>query len=117
MRRRADPSQVNLSTLIQYYNMYTNEHDGTVPPDEGAFKAFLAEKKVPDADKLLISPRDKQPYKIKYGVAPVTPTSKTSKGLVPPDKSDNQAIIAEEQTGVGGKRMIIYNSGVIKEAP
>jgi len=108
-----DAGRANLETLAQYYNMYTGENKGAAPPDEASFKKYLAAKKVTDADKLFVSPRDQQPYKVKYGGK--SGPDYTSKGLVTPDQAANQTIIAEEQTGVGGKRLAAYNSGVVKE--
>jgi len=107
-----DPGIKNLELLAQYYNQYASEHRSMAPPDEATFKQYLSTKNVADADKLFVSPRDKQPYKIKYGVSTAPDYSK---GLVTPDQAGNQIVIAEEQTGVGGKRQAAYNSGVIKE--
>jgi hypothetical protein len=107
-----DPAQANLEHFAQYYNQYVGEHQGKSPPSEDALKQFLAAKKVPDLDKLFISPRDNQPYRIKYSGSA---SPDYSKGLVAPNQAENQVIIAEEQTGAGGKRWVAYNTGVIKE--
>ena len=109
-----DPAKENLIQFVHYYNMYAGEHQGKAPPSEDAFKQFLAAKKVTDSDKLFTSPRDNQPYKITYGVTTAPDPSKSS---LPPDQAANQVIVAEEQTGAGGKRLVAYNSGVIKEVP
>lgn len=110
-----DPAKTNLQLLVQYYNQYAGEHQGKPPPNEEAFKQYLAAKKIADSDKLFISPRDNQPYKITYGGP--SSTNQPAGPLVPPDQSANQVIVAEEQTGVGGKRLVAYNSGVVKEVP
>jgi hypothetical protein len=116
-RGKGNPSRNNLQTIIQYYNMYTSEHEDKPPADEAAFKAFLAEKKVADIDQLLTSPRDNKPYKINYG-AKAKEGLKKPTGLVPPDMVGTaKAIIAEEQSGAGGKRLVAYTTGVIEEVP
>ena len=95
----------SLTTL--YYAMVRN---GERPKDEADFKARIrgnlapmAEKLgVTDVDGLFISKRDGKPLVIAYGP--------------PPASAGGQEVIAYEQEGVDGKRLVGFSMGSIEEA-
>ena len=93
-----------LKPIAMYYGTFVNRHQGKPPQNEEEFKAYLrdpqnasqlkAEFQITDIDKLLISPRDNQPYVIYYGSIPAT----SGPGGAP--------VIAYEKQGVNGKRFV-----------
>ncbi|MBX9681750.1 MAG: hypothetical protein K2X38_23575 [Gemmataceae bacterium] len=91
-----------LTQLVTYYGRYVGQNKGTPPPNEQALKDFV--KKVDanrNLDELMISPRDKQPYVVRYGVKP--------------SMGGKQPVIAHEAVGVGGKKLVGFAAGEVRE--
>lgn len=94
--------QPALTQLVTYYGRYVGQNKGTPPPNEQALKDFV--KKVDanrNLDELMISPRDKQPYVVRYGVKP--------------SMGGKQPVIAHEAVGVGGKKLVGFAAGEVRE--
>ncbi len=95
------------SLVTLYYAMVRNEQR---PTDEADFKeeirgnlAPMAEKlAVTDVDGLFTSKRDGKPLVIAYGPAPASP--------------GGQEVIAYEQEGIDGKRLVGFSMGMTEEA-
>jgi len=103
-----------LKPIATFYGNYVNQHQGRPPPSEAEFKAFLQQPdnskrlqaefpQVTDVDKLLISPRDNQPYVIFYGAI--------AKGSGP----GGGPVVAYEKVGVSGKRFVVGSMGSVEE--
>lgn len=102
-----------LKPIAKLYGDYINQHQGRPPRGEAEFKAFLresknasrlqAEFKITDIDKLLISPRDNQPYSISYGAI----SRNAGPGGAP--------VVAYEKMGSGGKRFVVSALEAVEE--
>ncbi|MFO0865277.1 MAG: hypothetical protein U0744_11620 [Gemmataceae bacterium] len=91
-----------LTQLVSLYGRYVGQHKGSPPPNEQSLKEFV--KKVDpnrNLDELMTSPRDKQPYVVRYGVKPTM--------------GGQQPVIAHEAVGVGGKKLVGLGAGEVKE--
>ena len=103
--------QSNLKKLALVYGRFEAQHRGRPPASEAEFKDFvhslrsadLAALGVTDPDTLFISPRDGKPYTVVYGRArgPADPVG------IP--------LIAYEQDGKAGKRMVVSLRGDVEE--
>lgn len=92
----------NVARLSNLYQAFQSRHDWRGPADEAEFKAFLNgwnPKKLeaigvaPGAiDEVFVSPRDGEPFKVRYGV--------------PGHIMGSSAAVVFEATGVGGKREV-----------
>ena len=100
----AAPVESNLKILAVLFGRYLSQHQGRTPPDAVAFKKFVSELrpeelqmlKVTDVEKMFVSPRDGQPYVVRYGTK------------LPPPGPQGASIVAYEQTGVSGRRYVAY---------
>jgi len=102
-----------LKPIAIFYGDFLNQHQGKPPASEAEFKAFLKEAKnadrlkesfkITDIDKLLISPRDNQPYVIAYG----TMSSSQGPGGAP--------VVVYEKEGLKGKRFVASALGGVVE--
>ncbi|MBC7857116.1 MAG: hypothetical protein IAF94_27105 [Pirellulaceae bacterium] len=109
---RYDEEASLLKPLAKFYGEYVNQHQGLPPKGEAEFKAFLQESKnarrletefkIKETDKLLISPRDHQPFVIYYGAL--------SKNLGP----GGAPVVAYEKDGSGGKRLVVSALGAVE---
>ena len=98
-----------MQTLAISYSRYLAQNGGKMPASEAVFKKyiarrgtkFLAERGIKNVDELFISPRDGQPLVVSYG------TRKIVRGFSP------DPIVAHEQTGVEGKRLVAFPSGAV----
>ena len=96
----------NLKPLSVLYGQYQSRNQNQPPATEDAFKKFietngkstLDQFKI-DINQLFISQRDGQPYVVLY------------RGKVPPS-----GVIAYEQNGVGGERIVAYPFGALEMA-
>ncbi len=111
-RQAREISESNLKPLAILYGQYISQHRGQPPGNEAQFKAFI--KSLPparlaaltenrDADGLFLSPRDGKPYVVLYG---------RSKGAADPGAA---RVVAYEQEGSGGKRLVANSMGAIDE--
>ncbi len=112
-RPSTDILKSNLKPLVALYNQYRGGHQGKAPANEAEFKKFIGalgqERLAPltggkDMESLFTSPRDKKPYVIRYGQQAAAPGA-------PAEPS----VLAYEQEGVGGKRLVITTLGEIQE--
>jgi hypothetical protein len=102
------PAEVkNLQVLASLYGRYVAKNRGQPPADEAALRKFIptlsADEQVAmgvdaaNLDKLFISPRDGQPYIVRY------------KGHAGGD------IVAYERVGKNGKRMVAHSNTQVEE--
>lgn len=103
--------EAHLGKLARAYGMYQAKHRGQTPPSEAKFKEFLKNNKeirtnfkIDDVNALFISPRDKQPYVVKYGLR--------STAIINPKLPP---LIAYEKTGVNGKHYVAYGTTEVTE--
>lgn len=106
-----DPARSQLETLLGYYVQYTTANREQAPPDDAAFRKFLAAKQVAEIDKLLVSPRDGKPFVVTYNKSL---TADGSKGNLPPELRE-KVVVIREQDGANGKRLVGYSSGLVEE--
>lgn len=116
----------NLAVLL---GQYTGRHQGRGPKDEQEFKTYLRGLSADemrsfggDVDKLFVSPRDLQPYVIRYGQS-AGPPGMPGSGLRPGESitvgpnspnAYNEPLVAYEKTGVEGKRYVAYQTGKVE---
>jgi hypothetical protein len=112
---RQQPAEIkNLQLLASMYGRYTAMNKGKPPPDEASLRKFIAGLSADELaglgldsgnlDKLFVSPRDGQPYVVRY---------KTSASLPGPDGT--VPVIAYEQIGKGGKRLVARGTSQVEE--
>ena len=104
-------NQSNIQRLTNLYSAYQAAHSFQGPSDEAALRSYVKVQAPwrlqlmqidPDKlDELYISERDRQPFKVKYGVV-------SGPGAV-------NALVFE-QVGLSGKRQIGLNGGTVEEA-
>jgi hypothetical protein len=104
------PERVPLRHLAILYGKYRNAHRGAPPRDEADFKKFItgldpaqlsaAGVSAAEVDTLFVSPRDGQPYEVRYN---------------DPPQADRPAAVVAEKVGKGGKRMVAYSTGQVDE--
>jgi hypothetical protein len=103
-----------LQVLASLYGRYTAKNRGQPPADEAALRKFIptlsAEEQAALAvdpanlDKVFVSPRDGQPYVVRYKVRTGVPAAD---GSTP--------VIAYERAGKNGKRMVAYSNAKVEE--
>jgi hypothetical protein len=104
------PGQVPIRGLSVCYGQYQARNRGQAPPSEKDFKEFIQKQMTreflegfgaspEDLDKLFISPRDKEPYQVRYKAL-----------LRPPGPDGKGEIVIWEKEGVNGKRMVAYST-------
>lgn len=106
--KQQEAQKGRMQAVVSMYGM-ARTLQGRVPASEEQFKAFIAEKGantmnrvgVANADELLVSDRDNQPYVVIYGKPPA--------GM-------NQDVVAFEKTGVDGTRLVGFGVGYVQEA-
>lgn len=106
----APAAEVHLKSLAVFYGRYVQRHQGQTPSDEAAFKKFLAGLKPEErgalvkgnVDDLFLSPRDKQPYVVRYHAPVGAPGPKGA------------PVIAYEQSGAAGKRYVANAVGAVE---
>lgn len=104
------PAEAHLKALAVFYGRYVAQNRGQSPKDEQALKAFIqslpeadrASLKTENVDSIFTSPRDGQPYVVRYGV-PL--------GMPGPQGAP---VIAHEQTGAGGERYVATSLGDVR---
>ncbi len=102
-----DDAAARLRTLAVNYQRYAGQNQGNGPPSEQKFKDFIKKVGLPEGltiDDLFVSPRDKQPYEIRYKIRP---------GFPGPDSP----VIMWEQTGDGSTRQVARASGAVIVVP
>lgn len=104
----------HIKTLAILYARYVGSHKGSPPPNEAVFKKFIesidsgqaAALKLNQNDltEAFTSPRDKEPYVIRYNVM-----------FGPPQPNSPGTVIIYEKTGVHGKRLVVYSNSKTEE--
>jgi len=108
-----DPvAAANLKGLAGLYADYAQAHQNTGPPDVEALKKHaraMDPRSLGGAgvdgnrlDEYFTSPRDKQPLQIRFNIA-VTNLGR------------NAPLVANEQAGVRGKKLVVYANGKVEE--
>ena len=103
--REAQQSTLRLTAVL--YSQYLGAHGGDPPRDEGEFKKFIQSlgpgvierAGLTSVDQLFTSPRDGQPYAVKYQGVPW----------------ELEGAIAYEQQGLNGVRYVATSLGGISE--
>ena len=105
--------QNNLAAIAKIIDSFLIPHHGQGPKDEAELKSFvdsngktiLDQFKITDVASIYKSPRDGKPYVL----------------LVGKDydkyQTDEGSVIAYEQTGVEGVRLVVFRGGEVKEIP
>src|SRR5262245_48242561 len=116
----ATDDQVNLKALAVSYGHYQAKNKGKPPPNAQEHKKFiksmdantLAGLRVDPADveKLFVSPRDGEPYVVRYNV-PANPSG----GVPNPMMTQTGVVIAYEKNGKNGKHLIAVSTGEVQE--
>ena len=99
-------NEIAFRKLAAQYGQFVARNKGQTPPNEKALKDFIKQNAgvaPEEVDKMFISSRDNQPYVIIYGQKMGAPGGNTSQ------------VIAYEQTGVSGKRMVALATTQIEE--
>jgi hypothetical protein len=99
-----DAGEAHFMKVMNLYKAYQADNKQRSPNNNEELKAWakkqkkdkLAELGIEDVDKALISPRDNMPYVIRP---------------VPPERSLPNTVIAHEQTGKDGKKMVLDAMG------
>lgn len=96
----------NLRRIGTYYGRFLSQHKGVPPKDETQFKDFIRkiEPEV-DLEKIFISPRDHEPYVVKYNL----------KGAGGVDATKQPPIVVHEKKGVDGKIRVARSMGQYEE--
>jgi hypothetical protein len=108
------PSRTAKSSLKQIsvlFGQYCGRHSGQGPKNEAEFRKFIADNgqrslkaaAVSSVDDLLTSPRDHQPFQVRYGVK------------AGPPGTPGGRIVAYEKTGVNGSRLVVDPLGKVRE--
>ncbi|HEX3600733.1 MAG TPA: hypothetical protein VHU84_11360 [Lacipirellulaceae bacterium] len=100
-----------MEVLAACYSMYLGKHQGHFPPEESTLKTFirsdckyiLSKHGISDAGSIFVSDRDNKPLEVTYAKGAGT------------REFGPETIIAHEETGVAGKRLVALGSGVVRE--
>jgi hypothetical protein len=111
LERPTGATPQRMATLATCYSMYVGEHQGHLPSDEAALKNFirshckyvLTKNGMTDADSIFVSDRDNNPLVVTYA------KDSPNRALVP------EMIVAREETGITGKRLVVLPSGIVRE--
>lgn len=103
--------QENLLAISKLMESFLIPNRGQGPKDEAEFKAFvdasgkptLEAYKITDTASMFTSPRDNQPYVVLYG----RDFNKY--------QTDEGSVVAYEQTGVNGTRLVAFRGGNVSE--
>ena len=104
-----EPVEANVKNIAIFYGRFVSQNRGRTPPNEESLKKFIASHpatelaalKITDVGQLFVSPRDKQPYVVRYGA------------VLPPPSPTGSPVVAYEKEGVGGRRFVAFaNAGV-----
>lgn len=103
----------NGKRLANFYSMYQQRHEFKGPPDEAAFKQFIATVSpaqleamgvsAGDVDRLFVSERDGQPFDVRYAASR------------PPGTGGHQAVVFEAK-GVGGRLSVFLTGPKVVQA-
>ncbi len=101
----------NIRKLTLAYVQYSASHRGLGPPNQETLAKYLVDQKEftrEEIDKFFVSPRDHQPYVIRWGIRPV------GTGVIGPDPP-KPAILIFEQLGVESVRYVADGQMSVKE--
>lgn len=100
----------NIRKVTLAYVRYAGSHGGVGPADQKTLAKAIADGNlitVEEAEKFFVSPRDNQPYVIRWKMKPMGPPA----GPNPPKPN----VVVYENTGAGGTRYIGDGQMSIKE--
>lgn len=106
-QKAVEENASNLKPLAVLYGRFCQQHRGKGPANEEEFKKFVQAFSADElktigatsADDVFVSARDKQPFQIRYGL----------------QMAGAAEVIAWEQTGADGRRMIGNSLGAVEE--
>jgi len=104
-----DTKDSNLRVLVALYSLFVKDSGGQPPQNKEQFINFIHAKgqrildlgKIKDVNSIFISQRDHQPFLLLYG--------KQAQG------QKTAGLVACEQVGVAGKRLVGYSLGGVEE--
>lgn len=99
-----NPEDTHIKNIAVMYGQYLGSHKGQPPTNEAAFKKHLqmvisARQVQATPEEWLTSPRDNEPYGVRYGALGNT----------------DKAVFVYEKTGKSGKRFVGYANGAVEE--
>jgi hypothetical protein len=107
------PERLPLRHLAILYGKYRGAHRGQPPKDEAQFKQFItalepnqlaaAGVSAAEIDAMFVSPRDAQPYDVRYNDSP------------PPDGPNGPSAVVMERVGKNGMRLVAYSTAKVEE--
>jgi hypothetical protein len=111
LERPTGETPKRMQALAVCYSLYVNQHQGHLPSDESTLKTFirtecknvLNKRGVADVNAIFSSDRDNRPLIVRYAKPSASPE------FVP------EMIVAHEETGVDGRRLVAFPSGVVRE--
>lgn len=103
----------HIAELGNYLGQYAAANGNKAPPNEDAFKKFLSDsRKTSDHQDILISPTDKEPYVVRYGISYQHKLGK--EGNLPPSQLP-KIVAAHEKSGADGKIWVAYVGGLLEQ--
>lgn len=118
VKEKDDPGRTRITQLGILYGRYSSQHYGRPPATEKDFKDWVhglpADQLPPGVelgktDEVFVSPRDNQPYVVRYGVAPGAP------GPPSADGKPSSPVLAYEKVGSMGKHYVVYSTVQVEE--
>jgi hypothetical protein len=107
------PARKHIADLGNFLGQYAASNANKAPPSDEAFKKFLTDtRKKSDHDDVLVSPTDKEPYVIRYGISYQPKLGK--EGNLPPSQLP-KIVAAHEKTGAEGKIWVTYAGGLFEQ--
>lgn len=93
--------------MARMFNQFASSRGGRGPQGEEELRKFMAARGVDAAatDAAFTSPRDGEPYVIRYG---------GTFGMPDPSKNEPWPVVAYEATGVDGTRQVAFFSGGVE---
>ncbi len=111
-QQQAPEGTTRFKALAVLYGTYQGAHGGRTPENEEEFRSYVEARGggylerfgVEDADELLVSPRDELPLVLYFG-----------ENSFDENSGGTDRVIAAEQVGVDGRRVVITSLGSVME--
>ncbi|MSQ94739.1 MAG: hypothetical protein EXR98_09310 [Gemmataceae bacterium] len=89
------------SQLAIFYGRFISKHQGQSPANEKELKDFIRQEDASvNVDEIFISPRDKEPYVVRYKLGMAMPGA--------------EMVTVHEKTGANGKKMVGLATGQVR---